>query len=641
MTRKLTRSYSPIVIAAAVAILNLLIAAAVLAQTSGAGQPTGKANAVLAPAGTSASAQAQRPLSPWTGAGSSPVSRPQTKRHGARPMDAGPLIFLPAVTYGAGADESYSVAVADVNDDGKPDLVLADFTSSSVSVLLGNGDGTFQTAVLYGSGGYGPTSVAVADVNGDGKPDIVVTNYDGPTVGVLLGNGDGTFEAAVAYGAGGSPNSVAVADVNGDGKLDLLVANMEGNVGVLLGNGDGTFQPAATFGSGGTAATSVSVADVNRDGRPDVLAANYFSSSVGVLLGNGDGTFQPALAYSPGGSGPYSVAVADVNGDGKPDVLVANYFSVSVGVLLGNGDGTFQSAVTYNTGALGPIGPISVAVADANGDGKPDLLVVNIFADWPDDESGTVGLLLGNGDGTFQAAVTYNSGGSFGESVAVADLNADGKPDLVVANGSASVGVLLNNIGAPATTTSLVSSANPIDIKQVVTYTATVAGQSGGTVSGSVTFEDGTRVVATVTLANNQAAYTTSYKAKQAGLHPITAAYGGVFRVAEGSQSATLAEYVRDAKSKTVATTSGSPSHVGQPVTFTATVTSAQGSIPDGELVTFYDGKILLGTSAIASGAATYTTSSLSAKKHIIKATYPGDATFEPSKGSVKQVVEN
>jgi len=175
------------------------------------------------------------------------------------------------VTYGSGGLYARSVAVADVNGDGKPDLAVANLCLTEyncpnglVGVLLGNGDGTFQTAVTYGSGGYYAMSVAVADVNGDGKPDLVVANNctsgdfsngctdPSGTVGVLLGNGDGTFQAAVTYGSGGYySSSVAVADVNGDGKPDLVVANecadtscTNGSVGVLLGNGDGTFQAA-------------------------------------------------------------------------------------------------------------------------------------------------------------------------------------------------------------------------------------------------------------------------------------------------------------------------------------------------------------------------------------------------------------
>src|SRR5271157_1547101 len=198
MTRKVTRNYSLSVVAPFFAILILLIAAAVLAQTSGAGQTSGKAKAVMAPAGTSASAQAERPLTPWTdGAAPSRGGHSHAKRHGARPMDEYPLQFLPAVAYDSGG--------------------------------------------LACGSNLCPMGIAVADVNGDGKPDILVTNMDSNTVGVLLGNGDGTFRPVVTYPSGGETTSVAVADLNGDGKPDLIVGLLGGEVGVLLGNGDGTF----------------------------------------------------------------------------------------------------------------------------------------------------------------------------------------------------------------------------------------------------------------------------------------------------------------------------------------------------------------------------------------------------------------
>jgi hypothetical protein len=259
MTRKLNRNYSLSVVVPFIAVLVLMIAAAVLAQTSGEGQTTGKPNAVLAPAGTSALAQAERPLFRWTGDGSPPVSRTDTKRHRARPLDGDQPLFQPAVTYSSGGGGPISVAVADVNGDGNPDVLVANSGSNTVGVLLGNGDGTFQPPVTYGSGGCNASSVAVADVNGDGKPDLLVTNWtsncvngDG-TVAVLLGNGDGTFQTAVPYDAGaGVTFSVAVGDLSGNGKLDLVVGNyaggeFNGTVSVLMGNGDGTFQPAVHF----------------------------------------------------------------------------------------------------------------------------------------------------------------------------------------------------------------------------------------------------------------------------------------------------------------------------------------------------------------------------------------------------------
>ncbi len=652
MKRKFSCDHSLSVVVPLIAILILLIAAAVLAQTSGTGQTNGEATAVFA--------QAERSLPTWAGAGSSPVSRSQTKRHGARPLDGELPLFLPAVTYDSGGLSCYGqgipfrwVAVADVNGDGKPDVVVTGCGSDTVSVLLGNGDGTLQGAVTYASGGQAPQAIAIADVNGDGKPDILVANNGSSTVGVLLGNGDGTFQPAVTYDSGGPPADLVVADVNRDGKPDLVVTTCStdgcfdqgGSVAVLLGNGDGTFQPPVTFSAG--IPTSVAVADVNGDGIPDVVVGNWDNpGTVAVLLGKGDGTFKAAVTYDSGGLEATSIAIADVNGDNKPDLLVANWCGSaincedgSVGVLLGNGDGTFQATVAYDSGG----GQASaVAVADVNGDGKPDLAVAN----WDSGSWDDVSVLLGNGDGTFQPALAYGSGAVMPAPVVMADLNGDGLPDLVVGNlqlylGSpldGIVGVLLNNSGPHSpTTTTLVSSLNPAPMRTPVTYTATVTSQGGAAVTGSVTFQDGGSTIANVPLANNQAACTTTYT--KAGNHKITATYSGDVHNL-GSTSATLMEHIEGFASKTVLTTSGSPSHVGQPVTFTATVTSKRGAIPDGELVTFYDGKTVIGTGATASGVATFTTSSLKAKTHTIKATYAGDDTFEPSTGSVKQVVE-
>jgi hypothetical protein len=236
---------------------------------------------------------------------------------------------------------------------------------------------------------------------------------------------------------------------------------VDGSVGVLFGNGDGTFQPAKTYDTKYDV-DWVSVADVNRDGKLDLLVTSGGNNRLGVLLGNGDGTFQAAVIYSSGGIAPYGVAAADVNGDGNPDLLVANMCNIgctsgSANVLLGNGDGTFRAAMGYDSGGTGAR---SVAVADVNGDGKPDLLVANFFYN-------TVGTLLGNGDGTFQAVKTYGSGGSHATSLALVDVNGDGEPDVVVTNGAGTnyakgaVGVLLNNTPSCTTPPAVTISATP------------------------------------------------------------------------------------------------------------------------------------------------------------------------------------
>jgi FG-GAP-like repeat/FG-GAP repeat len=337
-----------------------------------------------------------------------------------------------------------SVAIADFNGDGRLDLAVADqgtapdYTDGGLSVLLGNGDGTFRPPVQYATS-VRPLAVAVGDFNRDGIPDLAVTNY---TVSVLLGNGDGTFQAPANYAAGRQAWGITVGDLNGDGILDLAVGDVGSrSVGVLLGKGDGTFQPARYYAAGGTGdfIASVAIADLNGDGIPDLVAAAAGTSfTVGVLLGKGDGSFQPAHSY-PVGPQPNFVAVGDFNGDGKPDLAVANSFSNNVSVLLGNGDATFQTAPHYGAGDF----PQAIVARDLNGDGIPDLaMVVGVGG------GNSVSVLLGKAGGAFQAAVQYPLGKTSG-SLAVADLNGDGIPDLVVptagTSSNFSISVLLGN----------------------------------------------------------------------------------------------------------------------------------------------------------------------------------------------------
>jgi hypothetical protein len=402
-------------------------------------------------------------------------------------LNEGNGAFLPAVSYNTGPQEADSVAVADVNHDGRLDLIIGNecanqnCTTSTVSVLLGNGNGTFQTGVSYGSGGTGSVAVKVANLDWDGSsnrsPDIVVANqcdWDADclngTVSVLAANGDGTFRSAVSYGSAAfEADSIAVADVNMDGTPDLLVTNAcydngcaAGAVSILLGRPDGTFKAAPNYQPGGQDANAIAAADLERNGTLDLVVVsaclsepNCPSGAVGVLLANGHGGFSKAATYASGGIDPYSVAVADVNGDGKPDLVVANVYATSnptsgsIGVLLGNGDGTFRPAMSFASGA---VNAVSVRIADVNGDGIPDLVVANECSS-TSCASGTVSVLLGKGNGTFQPAVNYPSGGQYASSVAVADVSRDGKPDLIVTNWcvssgdctSGTVSVLLGN----------------------------------------------------------------------------------------------------------------------------------------------------------------------------------------------------
>jgi hypothetical protein len=418
--------------------------------------------------------------------------------------------------------------------------------------------------------------LAVADFNGDGKPDIATSNYGpdyfGGSVSVLIGVGNGTFLPQATYWAGVNPFGIMAADLDHDGKIDLAVTD----------NNDG-------FG-------------------------------VSVLIGNGNGTFQSA-SWNLTGRNPRMGAIDDFNADGNLDLAVGNCIDYDLSVLIGDGQGHFAGPLNFATGDIVQ----SIASGDFDLDGKIDLVVAG-------QTSNGMLLLLGNGDGTFQNPVSYPTGSTpFG--LAVADLNGDGASDVVVTNFSdASISVLLNSFHG--TSTSLLASLNPAAPYQLVTYTAKVASRNGDE-TGSVTFKDGQTTVATVSLADHTATFSTRYST--VGGHAMTAVYGGD-AANTGSASRVLMEYVRGATT-TLLTTSGSPTLVGQPVTFTASVSSRYGSIPDGSLVTFYDGTVPMASVAVSGGAAQYTTTALSARNHGIRATYAGTEIFKPSTGAVAQVV--
>lgn len=327
------------------------------------------------------------------------------------------------VTY-PGVPFSIAMAVGDVNGDRKQDLVMADWNDRTVTVFLGNGDGTFQSGLDSPVGEHPPEAIALADFNGDGAMDVVVVNYYGNSISILLGNGDGTFQAPVNVSIAGA-ESVAVGDFDGDGKADLAVGSAPSSwsysVAILLGNGDGTFKSATSFPTVHDPA-SLAVADFDADGRADLLVAGL--GGIGVLLGNGDGTFQPALTQFF--ADPTSVAAADFNGDGKPDIAVGTEMN-GLYVALGNGDGTFGAPLNYYPESQGLIYSVpSVVVEDFNGDGKLDLAFelgygYNAFGQ----------VLMGNGDGTFQASPPSFSIVQAHNFFLVGEFNGDGKPDLV------------------------------------------------------------------------------------------------------------------------------------------------------------------------------------------------------------------
>ena len=351
-----------------------------------------------------------------------------------------PASFGAVSTYSAGANSGpASIAVADVNGDGRPDLITANSYSNTAGVLLGQVGGGFAAVNSYPIGANsGPVAIAVADVNGDGRPDLITANISSNTAGVLLGQVGGGFAAVNSYptGANSGPTAIALADVNVDGRLDIITANYGNNTaGVLLGQAGGGFAAITSYPTG-DAPTGIAVADVNSDGRPDLVTVNIGFNTVAVRLGQASGGFATVSSY-PTGSSPRGIVVADVNGDGRLDLGTANASSNFVGVLLGQAGGGFTAVSTYPTGA--GTYPSGIAVADVNGDGRPDLITANKF-------TSTAGVLLGQAGGGFVTVSTYSAGANSGPAgIAVADVNGDGRLDLITANtGSNTVGVLLN-----------------------------------------------------------------------------------------------------------------------------------------------------------------------------------------------------
>ncbi len=386
----------------------------------------------------------------------------------------------------------FHIASGDFNGDGKMDLVVTNEGGNNVSVLIGNGNGTFATKVNY-NGGLAPVSVLVADLNGDNKPDLVVADSGQDAVSVLLNSGTGTFPTRVAYSVGSVPMFSAAGDFNGDGKIDLVVANLStNNVSLLLGNGNGTFGAATNF-SVGVQPVAIAAGDFNGDGKLDFVTANRSDGTVSVRLGNGDGTFGGILTATAG-TQPFALTTADLNGDGKLDVIVGNHDSQNVSVLLGNGNGTFAPAVNYDNGNYS----YSVAVADFNNDGKLD-----IASDCLD--CNTIDILTGNGDGTFSAtSAQYSVGGGspLPYFVVAADFNGDGGIDLATANyNTNNVSVLLNGCSNLPTISTISPNGGPSAGAQSVVITGTnlssITSVTFGGTPATITNNTGTTVTVT------------------------------------------------------------------------------------------------------------------------------------------------
>jgi sugar lactone lactonase YvrE len=353
----------------------------------------------------------------------------------AVPTNAGPIVILLGTGNGTFTNgtsiltvppfEPTSLVVGDFNGDGKQDIaVLSAAGIGSVNIYLGNGDGTFQAAKNYPvatSTSYSRI-LAIGDFNRDGIQDLVATNIGGSSVAVILGNGDGSFNAPAFFPVALNPWNVVVGDINKDGLLDLAVASDgTGNVSVLLGNGDGTFQPASYVPVGSSQVGSVAVGDFNGDGYLDLATTSAPDNSVYVLLNNGTAgvSFAAPVKY-PMSSGPYYLTLGDFNRDGHLDIISANDTSTNVGVMLNNGAGSFGAATYYPVGA----DSIFANAADINGDGRIDLTAVtttglSVLLSGQS-ETASISNVAVNGCGTQSVTATYGGDSNYGTSTSAA-----------------------------------------------------------------------------------------------------------------------------------------------------------------------------------------------------------------------------
>ena len=629
--------------------------------------------------------------------------------------------FQAGAVYPASPGAYYQiVASGDFDGDGNQDIVVTDHAHDQVAVLLGNGDGTFRSAGLTATGPE-PWNLAVGDINGDGIPDLVIANdvsdVQGNNITILIGNGDGTFsQGTYLRGGVASSGSVALADFNGDGILDIAATEEPANnVFIFLGKGDGTFQPSTTY-TMNKGPYHITIGDFNQDGKKDVITSNAEGESVGVLLGNGDGTLQAAKIYPAGGAVIYA-DVQDFNGDNQVDVVAVTQNGLQV-YLAGNaetaqfspftvtGCGTHSVVATYTSDTNYAASTSPVASVSQNGLattlsveqtpqnpvwGQTVTLTATLApyvngADSSDTKSvifydGTTsvgsGVLSGGvatvtvtslatGPHSFTAvyagdcsltgstslpilatvgkatpSIAWTNPGpiTYGTALSTAQLNAT-----TTLQGSFSYSPAIGTV-PPAGTDTLSVTFTPNDTVNYVPTTSTVPiTVTQGALT--VTAQDATRAygaanptfTGTITGALNGDTFTESFTTAA-----TSTSAPGTYAIVPSATGTALADYTPSVTNGTLTITQASttlsivPSATavvpGQSVTLSATVAPAASGTPTGT-VSFFNNGNPLGTATLTGGVATYSAGAMPLGNNVITASYSGDTNFTASTAS-------